>query len=95
MDYIIELIISFFQLIFGNILAFVAFYLLTIANIKLFEIWKIQSDNKNALCPKCNNKCSRIQREALDKIRNILSLKTLNWKRYTCYSCYWEGSRWD
>ena len=95
MDIIVGIIISFFQLIFGNIFAFIAFYLLVVVNIKLFGIWKLQLKNTNSKCPKCGNKSSRIKRDSLDKVRNVLSLNTMKWKRYTCYSCYWEGSRWD
>ena len=95
MDTIISFILSFFQLIFGNIFAFVALYLLILVSIKLFGIWKIQLNNNNPVCPKCSNKSSRINRQNLDKVKNILSFNTLKWKKYTCYSCYWEGSRWD
>jgi len=94
-DTLISYFISFIQLIFGNIIAFLAFYLLILASIKLFGIWKLQLKNTNPVCPKCGNKSTRIKREIIDKARNILSLNTLKWKRYTCYSCYWEGSRWD
>ncbi|MFL2576751.1 MAG: hypothetical protein ACJ0PT_01255 [Flavobacteriales bacterium] len=52
-------------------------------------------ENTNPVCPKCGNKSSRIKRDISDKVRNVLSLNTLKWKKYTCYSCYWEGSRWD
>ena len=95
MDTIISFIISFFQLIFGNIFAFIAFYLLLLVNIKLFGIWKLKLENTNPVCPKCGNKASRIKRDFTDKVRNILSLNIMKWKKYTCYSCYWEGSRWD
>ena len=95
MDLIVGLFISFFQLIFGNILAFITFYLLLLVNIKLFGIWKLQLKNDNPLCPKCGNKASRIKRDFINKAKNIISLNTLKWKKYTCYSCYWEGSRWD
>ena len=95
MDTIISFILSFFQLIFGNFFAFIAFYLLILVNIKLFGIWKIQSNNDITECPKCGNKSSRINRQNIDKVKNILSFNTIKWKRYTCYSCYWEGSRWD
>ena len=95
MDIIISFFISFFELIFGNFLAFIAFYLLVLVNIKLFGVWKLKLKNTNPACPKCGNKASRINRDNIDKVRNVLSLKTLKWKKYTCYSCYWEGSRWD
>ena len=95
MDFFIGLIISFFQLIFGNIFAFIALYLLILINIKLFGIWKLQLKSTTAVCPKCGNKSSRINKEKIDKVRNVLSLNTLKWKRYACYSCYWQGSRWD
>ena len=95
MDTIIGFIINFFQIIFGNIFGFLTFYLLVLVNIKLFGIWKLQLKNSNPVCPKCYSKSSRIKREGLDKVRNVLSLNTLKWKRYTCYSCYWKGSRWD
>ena len=95
MDTILAFFVSFFKLIFGNIFAFIAFYLLTLINIYLFGIWKLQLKKTNPVCPKCDNKASRIKKDTTDKLRNILSLNTLKWKRYTCYSCYWEGSRWD
>lgn len=94
-DTILAFFISFFELIFGNIFAFIAFYLLVLVSIKLFGIWKLQLKNTNSLCPKCGNKSSRINREKVDKVRNVLSLNLFKWKRYACYSCYWEGSRWD
>ena len=95
MDTIVGLFIDFFKLIFGNIFAFIAFYLLALVNIKLFGIWKLQLKNTNPLCPKCGNKSSRIKTNNVEKARNILSLNALKWKKYICYSCYWEGSRWD
>ena len=95
MDTVLGLLISFFQMIFGNIFAFVAFYLLILLNIKLFGLWKLQLKNTDPVCPKCGNKSRRIKRDSLDKAINILSLYTLKWKKYTCYHCYWEGSRWD
>lgn len=95
MDTVVGFFISFFQLIFGNLFAFTAFYLLILVNIKLFGIWKIQFNKSNPVCPKCTSKSSRINREKIDKVKTFLSLNTLKWKRYTCYTCYWEGSRWD
>ena len=87
--------ISFFQLIFGDIFALIAFYLLFLVSIKLFGIWKLKLENTNPACPKCSSKSYRIKRDISEKVRNILSLNILKWKKYTCYSCYWEGSRWD
>jgi len=95
MDTIISFIINFFQLIFGNIFAFIGFYLISLVSIKLFGVWKIQLNNNNPVCPKCSNKSSRINRQKIDKVKNILTLNILKWKRFACYSCYWEGSRWD
>ena len=95
MDTVVALFNSFFDLIFGNIFAFIVFYLLILVNIKLFGVWKTQSNNNIPKCPKCGSKSSRINREKIDKLKNILSLNTLKWKRHTCYTCYWEGSRWD
>mgnify|MGYP001157161418 CR=1 FL=1 len=110
MDTIVGLFISLFDVIFGNIFAFIAFYLLILVNIKLFGIWKVKTQDQSkkgfktdsstrklniTIFPRCGNKSTRINRDNLDKARTVLSLNTMKWKKYTCYSCYWEGSRWD
>ena len=46
------------------------------------------------VCPRCGSSCNRVERNSLDKIRTIMSANLMQWKRYHCYSCYWEGSRW-
>ena len=46
------------------------------------------------ICPRCGSSCNRIERSTSDKIRTVLSANLMQWKRYHCYSCYWEGSRW-
>ena len=38
--------------------------------------------------------CNRIQKNTSDELRTYFSLKIMRWKRYHCYTCYWEGSRW-
>ena len=46
------------------------------------------------ICPRCGSSCKRIERSTSDKIRTVLSANLMQWKRYHCYNCYWEGSRW-
>ena len=71
MDNFVGFFISFFQLIFGNLFAFIAFYLLILVNIKLFGIWKIQFNKSSPVCPKCASKSSRINREKIDKVKTF------------------------
>ena len=46
------------------------------------------------ICPRCGSSCNRIERNTSDKIRTVLSANLMQWKRYHCHNCYWEGSRW-
>ena len=46
------------------------------------------------ICPRCGSSCNRIERNTSDKIRTVLSVNLMQWKRYHCHTCYWEGSRW-
>ena len=110
MDIAIGFIIKIFKLIFSNIFSVTATYVTILLLIKLFGIWKVIKKNNDedgfatgntirklniTLCPRCGNASTRVKRTDLDKGRNILSLNLLKWKKYNCYSCYWEGSRWD
>ena len=97
MDSLVGLIVNLIKLIFSSIFSFIITYLIILFSIKLFGIWKIKK-NEGALksiCPKCGNQSSRVSKNNYDKARKIFSLNLLDWKRHTCYSCYWEGSRWD
>ena len=97
MDTLVSLVLSLINLIFSSIVSFIITYLIILFSIKLFGIWKIKQnkDGLKTICPKCGIKSSRVSKNIYDKLRKIFSLNLLDWKRYTCYSCYWEGSRWD
>ena len=62
--------------------------LLVIKKLRLLEIKKI---NGKARCPKCENNVDRAARENKDKILKYLTLFIFDFKRYSCFSCLWEG----
>ena len=110
MDIAVGFFIKIFELIFSNVFSVSATYAIILLIIKLFGIWKVIKKNNDkdgfatgnttrklniTICPRCGNASTRVNRTDYDKARNILSLNLLKWKKYTCYSCYWEGSRWD
>ena len=51
--------------------------------------------NSNNCCPDCNKKLVRIKRIFKDKIIIFLTLGMLDWRRYSCEECGWEGIRWN
>ena len=110
MDTAVGFLIKIFKLIFSNFFSVAATYAIILLLIKLFGIWKVIKKNNEengfatgkttrklniTICPRCGNESTRVNRTDYDKARNILSLNLLKWKKYNCYSCYWEGSRWD
>ena len=96
MDTLVGLVAGLIKLIFSNIFSIIITYLIILFSIKLFGIWKIKKNKGNlkSICPKCAMQSSRVSKNNYDKAIKIFSLNLLDWKRYTCYSCYWEGSRW-
>ena len=94
MDIVVSLFVAIFKLIFSNVFSILVTYFILLLVIKLFGIWKIKENNDKPICPRCNTTCSRIQKSSIDELRTYLSLKIMRWKRFTCYTCYWEGSRW-
>ena len=62
--------------------------LLVIKKLRLLEIKKI---NGKARCPKCENNIDRAARKNKDKILKYLTLFLFDFKRYSCFSCLWEG----
>ena len=97
MDTLVSLVLNIINLIFSSIFSFIITYLIILFFIKLFGIWKIKKNKADlkTICPKCGIKSSRVSKNIYDKSRKIFSLNLLNWKKFTCFSCYWEGSRWD
>jgi predicted RNA-binding Zn-ribbon protein involved in translation (DUF1610 family) len=55
---------------------------------------KKKSRNSNNSCPDCKENLNRIKRIYKDKIIFYLTLGILDWKRYSCEKCGWEGLRW-
>ena len=55
---------------------------------------KKKTSNSNNACPDCKNNLNRIKRIYKDKITFFLTLGVLDWKRYSCDKCGWEGLRW-
>ena len=94
MDIIVGFFVALFKLIFTNVFSILATYLIVLLAIRLFGFWKIKENDDKPICPRCNTVCSRIQKSSIDELRTYLSLKIMRWKRFTCYTCYWEGSRW-
>ena len=70
-------------------------YVIIIFLIKIFGIWKHKKNiNNQVKCPNCENSVKRISSNNLDELYNKLSFKLFKFKRYTCFSCYWEGRLW-
>ena len=94
MDIVIGFFVTIFQLIFANIFSILVTYLVLLLVIRLFGIFKIKEKDNKPICPRCGSTCSRIQKNIIEELKTYLSLKMMRWKRFTCYTCYWEGSRW-
>jgi len=50
--------------------------------------------NSNNCCPDCKSNLSRIKRLSKDKLNYYLSLGMIDWRRYSCEKCGWQGLRW-
>ena len=57
-------------------------------------IYWIKNINNKIKCPNCPNNVKRISSNSLDGLYTKLSFKLFEFKRYTCFSCYWEGRLW-
>ena len=55
---------------------------------------KKKSSNSNNCCPDCKSNLSRIKRIKKDKIYYYLVLGAIDWRRYSCDKCGWEGLKW-
>ena len=74
---------------------FMILYVFGIFILKSFAIGaKKKSSNSNNSCPDCKGNLTRIKRIYKDKIINYLTLRLMEWKRYSCNECGWEGLRW-
>ena len=74
----------------------VILYILIIFIIKYFGIGsKEKNSNSNNCCPDCKNNLKRERRIFRDKITNYLSLGLMDWRRYICEKCGWEGIKWN
>ena len=81
--------------LFGNIYFFPAIYITIIFLIKIFGLWKHKKNiNNKVCCPNCENIVKRVASNSLDNLYTKLSFKLFIFKRYTCFSCYWEGRLW-
>ena len=71
-------------------------YLLILFFLRFLNIGrKKKSDNCNNCCPDCSYALNRIKRNKIDQIKNNLSFRIFNFKRYTCTECGWQGLRWE
>jgi len=81
--------------VFGSIFSFPVIYITIIFSIKIFGIWKHKKNiNNKVKCPNCEYSVKRIASNNLDELYTKLSFKLFKFKRYTCFSCYWEGRLW-
>ncbi len=81
--------------LFGSIFSVALIYITVIFLIKIFGIFKHQKNiNNKVKCPNCENSVKRISSNPLDILFTKLSFKLFKFKRYTCFSCYWEGRLW-
>ena len=81
--------------LFGSIYSIPIIYITIILVIKIFGIGKHKKNiNNKVKCPKCENNVKRISSNSLDKLYTNLSFKLFEFKRFTCFSCYWEGRLW-
>ena len=55
---------------------------------------KERSSNSNNCCPDCKNNLKREKRIFKDKVTNYLSIGVMDWRRYICDTCGWEGIKW-
>ena len=73
----------------------VLLYIIIISLIKRLGLGsKKKSSNSNNCCPDCRSNLSRIKRLKKDKIYYYLALGTIDWRRYSCDKCGWEGLKW-
>ena len=85
----------FINTLFGSIYSIPLLYIICILIIKIFGIWKCKRNINNKVnCPNCENTVKRISSNSLDELYTKLSLNLFKFKRYTCFSCYWEGRLW-
>ena len=91
-DYFIGFVIN---TLFGSIYSIPLLYIICILIIKIFGIWKHKKNINNKVnCPKCKKTVKRISSNSLDELYTKLSLNLFKFKRYSCFSCYWEGRLW-
>jgi uncharacterized protein with PIN domain len=83
---------DYFLLLFISILI----YILIIFLFKYLGVGsKKRSKNSNNCCPDCKSSLKRVKRILRDKIIFYLTLTILDWRRYICDKCGWEGIRWN
>jgi uncharacterized protein with PIN domain len=73
-------------------LSIVVIYVIVLMTIKQFKLFTLKREKGKCICPKCNETLKRIEKESMDKTLNYLTLFLFEWKRYSCFSCGWEGS---
>jgi len=78
----------------SDIIIFLLSYTLIITLIRIFKIGAVKKDENKNICPSCNGTLKRTKRNYSDKTLTHLSFNLLRWKRYACFSCYWEGRKW-
>jgi uncharacterized protein with PIN domain len=81
-----------FIYIVNLIISIAVFYIIVLITIKQFKLLTLKSEKGKYICPKCNKTLERIERESKDKALNYLTLFLLEWKRYSCFNCGWQGS---
>ena len=81
-----------FIYIVNLIISIAVFYIIVLITIKQFKLLTLKSEKGKYICPKCNEILKRIEKESMDKTLNYLTLFLFEWKRYSCFSCGWEGS---
>ena len=70
-------------------------YIICIFIIQYFGIGsKKKSSNSNNCCPDCRSNLTRVKRLSKDKINYFLTLGIINWRRYSCEKCGWQGLKW-
>ena len=68
-------------------------YLVILLVIRKLRLWEIKKINGKTRCPKCENNIDRGARKNRDKILKYLTLFLFDFKRYSCFSCLWQGLR--
>ena len=92
----IDNLIGFFvNTVFKSIVSFPLIYITIIFLVKTFGILEHKKNiNNKVKCPNCENIVKRISSNPLDVLFTKLSFNLFKFKRYTCFSCFWEGRLW-